>query len=206
MNPFAGDLFISGKVAMILSDYGYLNELYQAKEYGATLEGFTPPDWDVVTVPQHREAPGIGSNIYLSTLMGINSKAQNPDDAWEYIKFLNGKEWAKLKSRSMWDLTARKEFLKPVLGLEYNIEAFTKLKPVPPASLEQEKLMREKPNLWQVQNLGQPLFQQVVEGKKSVKDALAEWETQGDSMLQKIKTNPNGPLEPIEGPVPFKVY
>lgn len=205
-NPFMGDLFLSGKVAMIVSDYGYISELQQAQDNADRIEGFTMPEWDVVTVPQHQEAPGIGSNVYLSSMMGINSKAQNPDDAWEYLKFLNGKEWAKLKSRSMWELTARKEFLKPIAGMEYNIDAFTTLKPIPPASIEQERLQRERPNLWQVQNLGYPLFQEVLENKKSAQEALAEWETQGNVMLQQIKTNPNGALDPIEGPVAFGIY
>jgi multiple sugar transport system substrate-binding protein len=206
-NPYQGDLFMSGRVAMVVAEYGYMNELQQAKDNADKIEGFTPIDWDVVTVPQHATAPDIGGNVYLSSLMGINAKAQNPEDAWEYVKFLNSKDWAKLKSRSMWELTARKEFLKPKDGMTYNIDAFTKLKPIPPQSTDQEQLYRDYPNLWQVQNIGQPLFQEVMQGNKTVKEALAEWETQGNAMLQQIKENPNGPIGPIEGgAIPFDVY
>jgi len=198
-NPFEGDLFLSGKVAMIVDGYWYLNELKIAKDNADKIEGFTMPDWDVVTVPQFPSKVGMGSNIYLNSLMGINQKAENPDDAWDFIQFMNSREWAKLKSRSSQELTARREFLKPIDGLTYNIEAFTKLKPIPPLSTDTEKMLRERPNLEQVRHLAQPLMQEVINGTKTVKEALAEWETKGDAMLQKIKTNPNGPLDPVEG-------
>lgn len=205
-NPYQGDLFMSGRVAMMIAEFGYVTELAQAKEAEGKLEGFTPVDWDVVTVPQFEEAPGVGAMIGLNSLMGINSKAPNPDDAWEFVKFMNSKEWAKLKSRSMWEMTARKEFQKPKDGQTFNIDAFTKLKPIPPQSTGLEKLYREKPNIWQVQNIGQPLFQEVMKGTKTVKEALAQWETQGNAMLQQIKTNPDGPLNPIEGGVGADIY
>ncbi|OUM95887.1 MAG: ABC transporter substrate-binding protein [Thermobacillus sp. ZCTH02-B1] len=183
-NPFAGDLFIMGRVAMMTADYGYINELQAAAEYASTRSDFEAPDWDVVTLPQHEEAPGIGSNTYLNSITTINAKAQNPDDAWRYVKFINGRDWAKLKSRSMHELSARKEFLKPPAGLDFNIGAFTLLRPVPPANVDYEKLYREHPNLWQVENIGRNKFQEVIENKKSVKEALAEWETEGNAVLQ----------------------
>lgn len=206
-NPFTGDLFITGKLAMVVADYGYTSELLQAAEYAERNANFEAPDWDIVTIPQHEEAPGVGSNIHLNSLVAINAKAQNPDDAWEYVKFINGKEWTKLKSRSMWELPARKEFMKPPAGMDYNIDAFTMLKPVPPVvNLEQERMYRERPNLWQVETIGRMKFQEVLEDKKSVKQALAEWETEGDALLQQIKNNPDGPIESGEIGIPKVVY
>ncbi|WP_245948276.1 ABC transporter substrate-binding protein [Paenibacillus sambharensis] len=205
-NQFEGDLFLSGRVAMVaMGDTNFINEITLMNENAEKL-GMEPIDWDIVTSPQHSEAAGVGGNVYLSSLMGINNKAQNDKDAWEFIKFMNSKEWAKLKSRSSYELTARKEFLKPMNGLTYNVEAFTKLKPVPPQSLEQEKLFRQNSNMYQVQYIAQPYFQEVVKGDKTVKEALEKWETEGNAMLQKIKANPNGPLEPTDGGVIQEVY
>ncbi|MEY8746670.1 ABC transporter substrate-binding protein [Bacillales bacterium AN1005] len=96
-NPLQGDLFLSSKAAMVIGDYSYINQLIDANKNADKMEGFTKVDWDVVTPPVHPEAPEIGGNIYLSSLMSINSSAQNPDDAWELIKYMNSEDWPKSK-------------------------------------------------------------------------------------------------------------
>ncbi|MFS0727642.1 ABC transporter substrate-binding protein [Paenibacillus sp. 1P07SE] len=198
-NPFEHDPFVSGKVAMMIGDYYYLNELKRAQQSEGNVDGFEMIDWDVVTVPEHPEKPGVGSNIHLSALMGINAKAQNPDDAWEYIKFVNSEAWAKLRSRSVNEMVSRQQFLKPRDGMDYNLAAFYSMEPSQPMSLEMELAYRKYPNIYEVQSLGQPLFQEVVEGKKSVQEALAEWETQGDALLQQMKANPDASIGGTEG-------
>ena len=50
-DPFYGDLFIKGKIAMTIGDYGYINELKRASDNASKLEDYVPVDWDVVTVP-----------------------------------------------------------------------------------------------------------------------------------------------------------
>ncbi|MFF2886714.1 ABC transporter substrate-binding protein [Paenibacillus sp. NPDC057967] len=189
-DPFFGDLFLSGNVAMMIGESYYVNELRRANDNAANIKDFNMVDWDVVTVPVSAANPDAGGNIGLSQLMGINSKAQNPDGAWDFVKFSNSKEWAKLKSRSNYELVARKEFLKPVGDLTYNIDAFTSLKPLPPVSNNDDKLSREKPGLWQAQSFGYELFQEVMNGTKTTKEALAEWETKGNAALQ--QTNAGG--------------
>ncbi|WP_028611189.1 ABC transporter substrate-binding protein [Paenibacillus harenae] len=191
-DPFYGDLFIKGKVAMTIGDYSYINELKRASDNASKIKDFVPVDWDVVTVPVNPKDPETGGNIYLSQLMGINAKAQNDKDAWEFIKFTNGKDWAKLKSRSLYEMVARKEFLTPIGGLQYNIDAFTTLKPLPPTSTDADKVYREKPGIWEAQSPGYELFQEVINETKTAREALAEWETRGNAVLERIKANPNG--------------
>lgn len=193
-DPFYGDMFIKGKVAMTIGEYGYINELKRAADNASKIKDYVPVDWDVVTVPVNPNDPETGGSIYLSQLMGINAKAQNDKDAWDFIKFTNSKEWAKLKSRSMYEMVARKEFLKPIGGLQYNMDAFTTLKPLPPSSADSEKVYREKPGIYEAQSAAYQLFQEVLEGKKEAREALAEWETQGNAVLEKLKTNPNGEM------------
>jgi multiple sugar transport system substrate-binding protein len=191
-DPFYGDLFIKGKVAMTIGDYGYINELKKASDNAAKIKDFEPVDWDVVTVPVHPNDPDVGGSISLSQLMGINSKAQNDKDAWDFIKFSNSKEWAKLKSRSLYEMVARKEFLSPIGGLQYNMNAFTTLKPLPPSSSDADLIYRTKPGIWEAQQPGYELFQEVIKKTKTAKEALAEWETRGNAVLEKIKNNPTG--------------
>ncbi|OBZ16712.1 ABC transporter substrate-binding protein [Bacillus sp. FJAT-26390] len=191
-DPFYGDLFIKGKVAMTIGDYGYINELKKAADNASKIKDFEPVDWDVVTVPVHPNDPDVGGSISLSQLMGINSKAQNDKDAWDFIKFSNSKEWAKLKSRSLYEMVARKEFLTPIGGLQYNMNAFTTLKPLPPTSSDADQIYRTKPGVWEAQQPGYELFQEVIKKTKTAKEALAEWETRGNAVLEKIKNNPTG--------------
>ncbi|WP_258171189.1 ABC transporter substrate-binding protein [Paenibacillus sp. R14(2021)] len=198
-NPFQGDLFISGRLAMTIGGYDYISELSKAKDAAVKNTKLPNVDWDVVTVPTFAEVPDVGGNIYLNNLMAINAKAQNSEDAWDFIQFNNSKEWAKLKSRSTYEMVSRKSFLKPKDGMDYNIAAFYTLKPVPAQDPAIDKLYQDRPNLYQVQQIAQPLFQEVMQKKKSVEQALKEWQTKGDVLLQKIKENPNGPLDGVGG-------
>ncbi|MEK3885226.1 extracellular solute-binding protein [Paenibacillus sp. PL2-23] len=202
-DPFFGDLFLSGNMAMVIGESYYVNELRRANDNASKIEGFEAIDWDVVTVPVDPMNPESGGNIGLSQLMGINTNAQNAKDAWEFIKFSNSKEWAKLKARSNYELVARKEFLQPIGGMSYNIEAFTMLKPLPPTSNNDDKIYREKPNVWQAQNVGYELFQAVLDGTKEVKEALAEWETRGNAILEgAVEPGGGGVIEPLPMPMP----
>ncbi|ANE47404.1 ABC transporter substrate-binding protein [Paenibacillus swuensis] len=201
-NPFQGDNFLSGKVGMTIAHYGYINQLIDANKNAEKVEGFKPVDWDVVTVPVHPEAPGIGGNIWMNGVMGINAKAQNLKDAWAFIKFINSEDWARLKSRSSYDLVSHVKYNKPKEGLQYNIEAFYKLSPIPNQD-NMSKLYQKMPNLHRVQELGRTKFQEVLKGKKKVREALKEWDTEGNALLAEIKKNPNGPME---GGVGGEVY
>src|SRR5690606_10591601 len=125
-HPYMDRAFFRGKVAMVLGNYGFISELVNFNNNAVRLRdwGFEPIDWGVVTVPSHSSAPGVSGNIHLSQLLAINANAQNREDAWTYIKFMTGEEWAKLVSRSPWELPARKAYIRPRSGLSYNIEAF----------------------------------------------------------------------------------
>jgi multiple sugar transport system substrate-binding protein len=197
-NPFQGRLFLNGRIAMSVGDYNLINEIQQMNTNADKLK-IDPLDWDVVTMPFHVGHEGVGGNIYLNQLSGINANAANPEDAWEFVKFMNGKEWAKLKSRSTYEMSARKEFVKVRDGMSYNVEAFTKMKPAPQlqSSLKEQELYREKPNLYMVSQLGMNAYNEVIQEKKSIKEALEQWETKGNDLLQKIKTNPKGQIDGI---------
>ncbi|MCM3746246.1 extracellular solute-binding protein [Paenibacillus pasadenensis] len=193
-NPYMNDLFNSGKLGMVIGDYYFVNELRNAKNASETNKSIKLIDWDVVTVPVFEEKPGVGGNINLSQAMGINAKAQNPDGAWDLIKFLNGRDWAKLKSRSTYEIPARQEFIKPIDGMQYNMKAFTTLKPIPAQTDAFERIAREKPGIYEMQGIGSQIFQEVLSGKKTVDEGIKEWAVKGNALLQKLKTNPKGSM------------
>ncbi|MGZ9585102.1 ABC transporter substrate-binding protein [Paenibacillus marinisediminis] len=189
--PFDYDMFLSGKVAMVMTDFNYLNnEVYNAMRNASKIKNFTPFEYDVVTVPTHAENPGVSSSVQLNNIFAINNNAPNADDAWDFIKYIHSPEWAKVRSRSSYEMVSRKSYIKPKEGSNYNIQAFYNVKPLTSANLKQDEMMYG--NYWQVQDIGRQQFQEVINGTKSVKDALAEWEKQGNEALKQIKANQNG--------------
>jgi multiple sugar transport system substrate-binding protein len=201
-NPYFQQPFFNGKAAMVIGNYNMINDIDMYNRNYQKFKGMEQLDWDVLPVPTFAEMPGVSSYIYLSSLAGINTKAQNPDDAWEFVKFMNGKEWGKLRSRSSYEMPALKEFVKVKDGMSYNIDAFTQVKPlISENSYEEQKLNQERPNLYLIQQLAQTEFNKVIQNQKSVKEALAEFETQGNDLLQKIKLNPKGQIDGVPGDV-----
>ncbi|MDD9270076.1 ABC transporter substrate-binding protein [Paenibacillus sp. GCM10023248] len=199
-NPFAYDDFMSSRLAMGIINYGQIQQITSANKNAASYKGYTPIDWDVVTIPSHPEAKGVGGSIYMNGIMGINAKAQNPEDAWKFIKFINGDDWAKLKSHSSYNLVARSKYLKPKDGAEFHMEAFYNVTPVPPEN--NFKLYRDMPNIYQVQEIGRQQFNNVLQGKTTAREALKQWQTQGDAMLKQMKENPGEPPKPMMEAVP----
>lgn len=192
---FMGNSFLSNQLAMMPIYYGSLYEIVDANANADKMEEFEPIDWDVVTMPVHPENP-VGANVSMDPIMAITANAQNPDDAWDLIQFMNGEDWAKLKSKSSSNIVARKDYIEPIGGIEFNIEAFYTLPPGP--NPYNDELNRKYPNLWSIQNIGQQKFMEVMNGDKDVDTALKEWAAEGSKMLQQIRENPNGPLDPID--------
>ncbi|MEC0229685.1 ABC transporter substrate-binding protein [Paenibacillus alba] len=193
-NPFSYDDFMSNRLAMGIINYGQLQQITNANKNAASYKGYTPIDWDVVTIPSHPEAKGVGGSIYMNGIMGINAKAQNPEDAWKFIKFINGEDWAKLKSHSSYNLVARSKYLKPKDGLDFHMEAFYNVVPAPVEN--NMKLYRDNPNIYQVQEIGRQQFSNVLQGKTTAREGLKQWQTQGDAMLKQMKENPTTPMQP----------
>ncbi|ALS21435.1 MULTISPECIES: ABC transporter substrate-binding protein [Paenibacillus] len=188
-NPFQHDDFLSGRVAMAIINYGELDRIIDVMKNADRIQGFSPFEWDVVTLPVHPEAPDTGGFIGMDGIMSINAKAQDPEEAWKFLKFINGEDWARLKAGSSHNIVSRQKYIKTKDGLDYNQQAFTSLMPVP---FEDTKLYLKNPRLYEVQSIGYQKLQQVMEGKLQVREALKQWQTEGDAMIQKLKENPNG--------------
>jgi len=195
-NQFDNRPFFTGRVAMMIGSYGMTNDLKTYNDNVGKMKGKEAIDWDVVTYPVQSQAPDLSGGMYLDQLTAINAAAANPDDAWAFIKFINGKESAKFKARSTYELSALKEFAQPRDGQSFHIEAFYQLKPMDVSSSDSDqKLFRERPNLNLISSLAQPSFQKALSGKLTVREALAEWQKNGNELLPKIKADPTGDLD-----------
>lgn len=195
--PFDYHSLLSGKVAMSIINFYDISEIINANKNAANIKNFTPVDWDVVSVPTHPQAPGVGGQLYMNGILGISSTAENPTDAWEFIRFMMSEEWAKQKSKSVSQFVTWKKYNQTRDGLDYNLNAFFNNTPIK-NNMYNNTLYIEKPDIWQVQNIGQMKFNEVITSTKSVADALKEWQTEGNVILKKLMEN-NGRLDQNDG-------
>lgn len=194
-NPFGGDDFLAGRLAMAIMNYGELSRIDNVNKNAANYKNFNPIEYNAVTMPSHAEKPGVVSSINLNGIMGVNTKAGNVKDAWDFIKFINGKDWARSKAKNNYQLLSRKSYIKAKEGSDLHMDAFFNVKPSLETNNDFYQIYMKFPNIYMVQNFGQQEYMQVLQGTKSVRDGLKSWQTQGDSMLQQMKENPNASPE-----------
>lgn len=123
---YKSQLFLTGRMGMTINSAYYLREL---KEIKNRLPDYKPFQVGIVAGPVDPANPEISRDVYLSNIFAIRANSPNADAAWELIKFINGEQYAKIKSRSMNDgLLSRMGMMKEYGGM--NLEAFYKLKPL----------------------------------------------------------------------------
>lgn len=183
------DRFMSGSLGMAIMSHYKIGRMIEANNQASQIPGYTPIDFDIVTIPSHPENPGVVSDVYISELMGISSKATNAEDAWEFLKFINGPKWAELKSRRTYELSARKSYIKPIDGADINMEAFYNIKPSSFIDNSDKILMKRNGILFEALQPGSNELELVLKGEKSAKEALQSWQAQGDLILQESKAN-----------------
>lgn len=206
--PFDYNSLLSGNVAMAIVYYWDLNEIINVNRNASTIDNFEAIDWDIVSVPFHPEKPYVGGTVNLTGIMGVAANAQNAEDAWKFIEFIMSERWAQQKSKSSQNMMTWKKYNEPKYGLDYNIEAFYHNMPAPVT--DDSEIYQKYPDIWQAQNIGYQKMQEVLNGDKTVDEALAEWETEGNSILQQLKEN-NGRIDYGGGggwvePMPIEVF
>lgn len=205
--PFEGDVLMQGKVGMVPVSYNQLMDIVSANNQAEVMDGVEPIDWDVVTLPMHREAPGVGGTIHMDPILAMNANAQNTRDAWAFIEFITGERWAEMKSRSNMMMMTRMDYIKPIGGLDYNIEAFTKLTPTTNSIYHVDPQLDPtiSQQLWNVRNIGYMKIQEVVNGNLTIEEALQQWATEGEAMLKQIRENPDAGGD-IGRPMPMPMF
>ncbi|WNS43859.1 extracellular solute-binding protein [Paenibacillus sp. MMS20-IR301] len=188
-NPLQGDLFLTGGAAMVIGDYGYLNDLAAVDRNAYRIKNYSPVDWGIAEVPSFAGKPGVAVGASLDNMLAINSTAQNAEDAWELIKYVNSNEAARIKSNNRYQLTSRMDYNSPQKA-GISLAPFYNLKPVPVSPSFPNSLQFRMENLYQVNQAGQMLFNEVVQGKRTVANALKAWEQQGNHMLNAMRKDP----------------
>lgn len=121
-DPRNRDPFIAGITAMTIDDASLLGLL---KEKAAKKEAAF--DWDLVTVPVDPKHPDTGSDFMFIDLFAINSRSSQLRPAWEFIKYIHGDQYSKIKSRTERRLMTKVKASDEAYGRK--LEAFYTLKP-----------------------------------------------------------------------------
>lgn len=116
--------FIMGRAAMTVNASYYLNNIKQAADNIKDYKGF---EVGIAAGPADPTDP-TKSRGYLSTLFAIRADSPNIDVAWDFVKFVNGEEVAKVRSKTVNDgLSTRQGISKEFNGI--SLEPFYKLQP-----------------------------------------------------------------------------
>ena len=176
------DLFATGKVAMTVEGSYMISSLQRAKE---TMKDVTPVNWDIVTVPVDPKNPEVSNSVFLSGLFAVNANSSNPRAAWELVKYINSDEMAKLLTKSEdGAMLSRTAYVKEREGR--SMEPFYMLK-MNESSLY--KNFNKVPGGFHqpFNELAGNEIQSVIEGKKSVDDALKTMQEKGQEAYIKAK-------------------
>lgn len=173
------DHFMNNRAAMKLDDTFYLSQLanYQKHldpEKSARRIG-------IVTTPVDPKTPNITESFFLTNIFGLYAKSEQKRAAWEFVKYVNSEESAKVQSRTI-DVTllSRKAYAKSMPQM--NIEPFFELKP----DIGEIKRKNTVPySFYDIfRDLVERELQLVVDGKESLDEALKVLEENGQQALE----------------------
>lgn len=124
---YARDPFYSGRLAMRLDGNYLMSELDNLKNYAQNPDDLIQ-NWDMVTAPVSSANPEESSYISYQNIFAINSNSTNIDQAWEFISYITGDEYARVKSKVNYgNLPLRTAYLSK--DNERNYDAFYKVRP-----------------------------------------------------------------------------
>jgi len=187
--------FLFGRAAMAIGRYNDIRQLAESMTgnvyYGDAMEQSAKFEWDIVTLPIHPEVGDVGGNVSMYDLLAINANSDQADLAWQYISFINGEKMAKVKAKQSWQLVSRFEHVQQPEGLTINLNAFVALTPANNTWVSEFRKLYPKHSPYEITSIGSQLLEQVINGEKTVQEALAEYQTKGQEALDRIRQEEN---------------
>ncbi|MEK4512978.1 MULTISPECIES: ABC transporter substrate-binding protein [Paenibacillus] len=191
---YESQLFVMGRMAMTIGRPYNLQNIKQARE---SLKDYKSFELGMAAGPVNPAEPDTTRDVSFNSIFAIRANSPNADAAWEFMKFINGDEYAKIKSRSMNnELMSRMGYSKEYDG--HNLETFYKLKPSASNSYSgMEKIPSEF--YGQYQPIVDRELALVKDKTKSISEALATIEAEGQVVLDKAvkdaEAKKNNPAE-----------
>jgi multiple sugar transport system substrate-binding protein len=168
-----------GRMAMTVGGSHILENIKQSSTYVKDYKSF---EIGVAAGPVDPSDPTITNNANINELFAIRAGSPNADSAWDFIKFVNSEEFAKIKSRTLNNgLSTREGISKEYKGI--SLEAFYKLKPK--IALDNVKETMSIPSSFYKKY--QPILERetklLEENKKTIDEALNTIQTEAQAAL-----------------------
>ncbi|OMF28112.1 hypothetical protein BK133_19045 [Paenibacillus sp. FSL H8-0548] len=177
------DPFISGRLAMSLGDFNYINQIKQASN-NEQVKDRVVKNWDLVTVPVGAQNPDQSNMTSFNNLLAISADSANKETAWQFLSYLTSDEYARVKSKSnnYNGLPVRTKYITDVEG--HNFAAFYNLKP---STFNSYKDFDKLPQtFWgEFMTAAQEELQKVKDDKQPLNEALDILQVKGQEMLLK---------------------
>lgn len=180
---YQSQVFLMGRMAMTREGSYMLQSLKEAKN---VIKDYKPFKVGMVAGPVDPASPDQTRDIYFSEIFAVRANSANTDAAWEFIKFINGPEYAKVKSRTMNNgLLSRMGFSNEFDG--HSLDVFYKLKPVfDNSSRNADKVPMDF--YAQYQSIVDREMAQLKDKSKSIDEVLRTIEEEGQVLLdQSVK-------------------
>ncbi|MGG0824209.1 ABC transporter substrate-binding protein [Paenibacillus turicensis] len=125
---FASQPFLMGRVAIAVESNQFLQELKEVSNNPKKYKNYKPFELGIAAGPVDPVDPTKTNGAYLNEIFTISAESPNTEVAWDFIKFVNGEDFAKVKAKSLnQGLLAREGISKDYDGI--SLEAFYKLTP-----------------------------------------------------------------------------
>lgn len=177
------DPFISGRLAMAIGDNHYISQIKQASE-NEKVKDKVVKNWDLVTVPVGQQYPDQSNMTSFQNLFAIRAESPNVETAWEFLRYVTGEEFARVKSKSnnYNGLPVRTKYITDAEGRNY--AAFYNLKPSTFNSYKDYDKLPE--TFWgEFSGATQQEFQKVKNDQQTINEALEILQVKGQEMLLK---------------------
>lgn len=182
---YSRDPFFSGRLAMRLDGNYLLGELDNLKTYAQNPDDLIQ-NWDMVTAPVSSSNPEESSYISYNNILAINSNSTNIEEAWKFIAYITGDDFARVKSKLTYgNLPLRTAYLSKDSGRNY--DAFYKVRPSTQGNnnIDYNKL----PEIFQFEfyDLMRTELAKVTSGETTAAEALSTLQIKGNELLAQGK-------------------
>lgn len=117
--------FLMGRMAMTTDGSYFLQNL---KDVKGRLKDYKPFQLGIVAGPVDPAKPDESREVFFGQILSIRANTPNVEAAWDFMKFVHGEEFAKIKSRTLNEgMLTRMGYTKEFDGV--SLDAFYKLKP-----------------------------------------------------------------------------
>jgi len=180
------DPFIAGKSAMTVANSYQLGSLFQAER----ILKDRSLNWEILNAPTGDQADQ-STNFSLNEIFAIYSKSPNVRAAWEFIKYINSDEIARVYSKTPNELWSRTSYMTLKDGK--SLEPFYELTFNRNETSEHDDYYSAR---YQLNEIANKEIEEVIADKQSIDQALEAIDKQLQMILDQLKTAKDTPAKP----------